>query len=440
MSAPTTARRWPGRAASASPDPSGGRGAAWESGPRFVAWVLGAYALARGVSALLLIFLTRYQVPVGWTGPRVEYLTIVGLWDAGWYRQIAEEGYPATLPVDAGGQLQQNPWAFYPLFPYASRALMQLTGWPFATAGSTLALLFGAAAAVLIAWQLRELVGARVAMAAVIVWATCAPSPVLQVAYSESVAILVLAAVLWALQREAWWAAAALAALTGLARPIAVPLGVVALVAVIVRWRARHDRPVRRGEAGGMLAALLACGVAGLMWPTVAWLSTGIPTAYTDTMATWRAGAHIVPLTPWVGIARYLFGIPGGALALVAAIALLVGLVAGPWAARLGPVLRAWCLAYPAYLALVLDPGTSLFRYLLPLYPWAVLAVDGAWRARRGAGGTAPPAGVGAEEGAAPTLRRVASLTALWVLLGTATQWWWLYELWRFIPPSDWPP
>ncbi len=438
MTTPTTTSRTR-VGGSADADRLGRWRAPWERGPRFVACVLGAYALARAVSALLLIALTRYQVPVGWTGPRVEYLTIVGLWDAGWYRQIAEQGYPATLPVDAGGDLQQNPWAFYPLFPFASRALMQVTGAPFATVGSTLALLLGALAALLIGWQLRELVGPRVALAAVVVWATCAPSPVLQVAYSESLAIVVLAAVLWALHREAWWVAAALALVTGLARPIAVPLGIVALVAVLLRWRARQTRPIGRVEAGGMLAALLACGVAGLMWPMIAWWGTGIPTAYTDTMATWRAGAHIVPLTPWVGISRYLFGNPGGSVALIAAVVLLVALVAGPWAARLGPVLRTWCLAYPAYLALVLDPGTSLFRYLLPLYPWAVLAVDGAWRSRRGPRHTLRDE-ADSQHSPAPTRRHLVALTALWVLLGLGTQWWWLYELWRFIPPSDWPP
>lgn len=438
----------------------------WASGPRFVVGVLVLYGLARAVSAGLLLLLTRYQMPVGWTGPDVEYLTIVGLWDAGWYRQIAEHGYPAVMPTDASGQLQQNPWAFYPLFPFAAKAVMEVTGWSFAAAGSTLALVLGACAAVVIALQLRERVGPRVALAAVVVWATCASSPVLQVAYSESLAILLLALVLWALQREAWWAAAALAFSTGLARPIAVPLGIVALVAVAVRLRARRIRPVRRSEGIGMLGALLACGAAGLTWPVIVWIGTGVPSAYTDTMATWRAEQHIVPLAPWVGISRYLFGPVLGPLALVAIVVLLIAVVAGPWASRLGPVLRAWCLAYPFYLALVLDPGTSVFRYLLPLYPWAVIAVDGAWRTRRripavstrpldagppgeqtlGEGPERPEsppradAPIDRPDALEPRPSHLWGLAALWVVVGLATQWWWLYELWRFVPPSDFPP
>lgn len=438
---------------------------------RFVPAVLCAYLAARALSAILLVALTRYQVPVGWTGPHVSYATIVGLWDAGWYADIATQGYPAVLPHDpVTGELQQNPWAFYPLFPLLTRALMMLTGAPFAITGAMLSLVLGAAAAVVIARLLRRRVGARTALAAVIVWSTCAPSPVLQVAYTESLAILLLTLVLAALDRQRWWSAAGFAVLTGLARPIAVPLGLVALVAVVVRWRGRAARPIPRGEYAAMAAALGGCGVAGLTWPALVWAGTGIRTAYTDTMATWRAGQDIVPLTPWVGISRYLFG-DAGPLALAAVVVLILAVALGPWAARLGPVLRAWVLAYPFYLALVLDPGTSLFRYLLPCFPWAVIAVDGAWRARgvhareaSGDGGTSrepcegrsdgevdapspagvlPPQPTAAPGVAAPDTAGAArtwALTAGWVVLGLVTQWWWLYELWRFVPPSDFPP
>lgn len=279
---------------------------------RFVLAVVIAYLLARAGSAVLLVLLTRYQVPVGWTGPSVTYGTIVGLWDAGWYLDIASHGYPPVLPRDPfTGDYQQNPWAFYPLYPLMTRALMTLTGAPFAITGAMLSLVLGGAAAVVIALMLRERVGVRVALAAVVVWATCAPSPVLQVAYTESLAILLVALVLWQLDRQHWWAAAALAFLTGLARPIAVPLGLVALVAVVVRWRARSERPIARAEYAAMLAALGGCGLAGLTWPVVVWLSTGVRTAYTDTMATWRAGQDIVPLKPWVGMSQYVFGEAG---------------------------------------------------------------------------------------------------------------------------------
>ncbi|MBW3086665.1 hypothetical protein KEM60_02894 [Austwickia sp. TVS 96-490-7B] len=394
---------------------------------RFAMVILAVYLLARGFSALLLVELTHYQVPVSWTGPDVRYDTIVGLWDAGWYKEIATQGYPPVLPRDELGQLQQNAWAFYPLFPFLTRAFMAITGAPFAITGAMLALVLGGAAALLIAVILRAHIGTGGAIAATAVWSTCAPSPVLQVAYTESLAILLLAAVLYFLERQRWWPAAGIAVLTGLARPIAVPLGIVALVAVFVRWRRREAQPISRSEYGGMAAAVVGCGLAGLTWPVIAWWGTGVRTAYTDTMGTWRYGQDIVPLKPWVGIADYLFG-PAGPWALVAAVVLIIGVAVGPWAAQLSPVLRAWILAYPLYLAVVLDPGTSLFRYLLPCFPWAAIAVDAAWRRN--------------EDVMRSSMAMLSrwGVTAGWVLFGLATQWWWLYELWRFVPPSDFPP
>ncbi|GAB78242.1 hypothetical protein SAMN05421595_0758 [Austwickia chelonae] len=416
----------------------------------FVLTVLSVYLAARAFSALLLVVLTRYQVAVSWTGPEVNYGTIVGLWDAGWYQEIATKGYPGTLPRDPDtGELQQNPWAFYPLFPMMTRLLMAVTGAPFPITGAVLAFVLGGVAAVAMAFLLRDRIGSGSAVAAVAVWSTCAPSPVLQVAYTESLAILLLVLVLSHLDQERWWWAAGTAFLTGLARPIAVPLGLVAVVAVVMRWRARSVRPIPREEYIGMAGALGGCGLAGLTWPMIAWWGTGIRTAYTDTMATWRQGQDIVPLQPWVGISHYLFG-QAGPLALAALVVLVVGVASGPWASRLGPVMRAWILAYPLYLAVVLDPGTSVFRYLLPCFPWAAIAVDAAWRGRRrrrleerATAAEGPgTAGYGESivETRTPSRLRLWSLTAGWVLFGLATQWWWLYELWRFVPPSDFPP
>ena len=59
-------------------------------------------------------------------------------------------------------------------------------------------------------------------------------------------------------------------------------------------------------------------------------------------------------------------------------------MVAGPWARNLGADLRTWTLAYPAYLAAVLDPFTSIFRYLIPLFPLLVVVLGAGWADRRG--------------------------------------------------------
>ena len=214
---------------------------------------------------------------------------------------------------------------------------MTVTGLGFPVVASTLALVCGAAAAMVIAVLLRDRVGPRVAFAAVLVYATFVASPILQVAYTESLAMLLLAAFLLALSRERWLLASALAVGIGVTRPIAVPLGVVALVAVVLRWRHRSGRRLARGEAFSMVAVLAACGLAGLAWPAIAWWRTGVRSAYTDTMATWRGSGEVTPFRPWLDISRYVAGDTVGPTGLAALVVVLVLMVVGPWARALGP-------------------------------------------------------------------------------------------------------
>ena len=69
--------------------------------PGFVTIVLLAYAACRLVSAAILVAVGSYQEPTGWTGPEVTYLSFTQQWDAQWYRQVMDTGYPSTLPADA---------------------------------------------------------------------------------------------------------------------------------------------------------------------------------------------------------------------------------------------------------------------------------------------------------------------------------------------------
>ncbi len=72
------------------------------------------------------------------------YSDLVANWDGQWYRSIVEHGYPAHLPT-IDGVVQQNQWAFYPLFPTFIKALMG-TGLPYGIAASLLSVTFGALA------------------------------------------------------------------------------------------------------------------------------------------------------------------------------------------------------------------------------------------------------------------------------------------------------
>jgi MFS family permease len=383
----------------------------------FVVRVLSAYAICRFFSVVLLAIVARYQAPVDWTGPRPDYFSMTVLWDGFWYRQVAEAGYPAVLPVDAvTGAVQQNAWAFYPAFPMMARPLMRVTGLGFPIVGSTLALLLGFGAAVMMALLFRDRVGPKVALAAVAVYAASPVSPSFQIAYTESLGILVLCAFLWALSKERWILAAGLAVLIGVTRAMALPLVVVALVALFLRWRRRHTDPITAREGLSALAMLGCCGVAGLLWPVIVSVLVGSTTAYADTMGAWSVGGSVQLLRPWLEFVRE----PANALKVALGLVLILVMTLGPWAARLGPELRTWTLAYTGYLILVDAPSTSLFRHLLPLFPLALVLVGGAWQNR--------PA------------RWFEWRTGFFILIGLAGQIWWVWALLRFVPPIDFPP
>lgn len=391
--------------------------------------VLGASYLAlRLFSFVVMSWVATIQdpagVPNGPTGAEPGYFDMTRMWDGGWYQRIVEEGYPSTLPRDEAGVLQQNQWAFYPLFPIGTRALMELTGGSFGAVASTLALLLGLGAALIMSVLLRERVGPVAAFAGVIVLAASPPSPTLQMAYTESLALLLLCWFLLAAGRQQWWLAAGIALLTGLSRPIALPLGIVVLVALVVRWRERRTDPIDRREGAGLLAMLAACGAAGLIWPAIAWWRTGERDAYPATMGTWRSGEDIEPFRPMLENAQLYFGQLAGPLVVVAILVITAVAVLGPWADGLGPLLRAWTLAYLGYLVAVLDPGTSIYRYLLFAFPLGVIAVGGAW----------------AHQTDRDLARRFLPLrTTVLVLLGLGWQVWWCFELLRVIPPIDNP-
>ena len=388
----------------------------------FMAWVLAIYALARVVTTTILIVVMQHQVPSGMTGGDdvpVTYFPFTALWDGQWYLRVAESGYPDVLPVTDTGEVGENPWAFYPLFPLMARVGMALTGLDFPTVASSIALLFGAGAAVVMGLLLRERVGDPAAYVVVALWASFPSSVALQLAYTESLAMLLLVGYLYALARERWLVATAVAVLVGLSRPIAVPLGLVTLVVVVLRWRRRRERPISSGTYAAMLAALVGCGVAGLLWPAIAWWRTGVSSAYTDTMAAWRSYRSIELFVPWADRVQD----PSWGPWLIGGPVVVLLLVAGPWARNLGADLRTWTLGYTAYLVATLDPFTSIFRYLIPLFPLLVVVLGAGWADRRGNTWTR-------------LLVRAVPLLVAFVV----GQYYWTDVLWRFVPPSDYPP
>lgn len=378
--------------------------------------VLAVYALARGVSAGILLVVARAQEANLWTDAAPSYTAYVArMWDASWYEQIYASGYPDTLPVGADGAVQQNVWAFFPLFPALVRALDAVTGLGWDVLAPTVALVCGAGAALVIHRLVATAGAAAVArrpglpLATVLLVSVFPSSPVLQVAYTESLALLLVAAALLLLARRRYGWAALVIVLLGLSRAVALPMAAVVVWHGVVRWRRGGLAAADAARLGALLVASLA---AGLVWPWLCTVVTGVHQGYFRTQEAWRGGAEVVPFVPWVDVSRWLAGDAGPWL-LVLVLLAAAALVLNPVAARLGPEMHAWSGAYLAYLVAAVQPGTSLVRFLLLAFPLA--AVTAGWTRSR------------------------AWLGAV-VVASVAGQAWWVWSLWRLVPPSGWPP
>lgn len=388
--------------------------------------VLAVYGAARAWSAVVLMVVAERQVENLWTPASPSYLQFTGLmWDASWYRSIAEQGYPAELPLDDAGQVRQNAWAFFPLFPALVRVLMLVTGAPWEVVAPLLALALGAAA-VLVVHRVVErgaprAVAARpgLPLATVALVSVFPTSVVLQVGYTESLALLLVAtSLLLVLTRRYGWAALAVVAL-GFTRAVAAPMLAVVLVHAVVRWR-EHRRggdPLTPGDVAQVAGLAVVAALSGVAWPVVCGLVTGRPDAYLLTQGTWRGSGDVVPLEPWGYVSRYWFG-SWAPLVLVAAAAVVVGVVASRSARRQSAELQTWSIAYLGYLVLAVEPGTSLARFLLLAFPLG-----------------AATAGLVARD----PVRRRAWLAAVVVVMALL-QLVWVDAIWRLVPPSGWPP
>lgn len=382
--------------------------------------VLAVHLAARVVSGVVLVVVARSQEVNPWTGAAPSYLEYTGLmWDAGWYRSIAEDGYPDGLPRGEDGAVRQNAWAFFPLLPLLGRALMVATGRPWHHVVPVLALVLGAAAMLVLHRLVEETVDVprprAVALTTVALLTTAASAPVLQVAYTEPLALLLLAAALLLLARRRYLAAVPVVFALGLTRAVALPVAAAVMLHALARLRAEGDAfGVRERVRAGVLAVTSL--VAGFAWPAVVALATGVPDAYALTQGAWRGTGDVVPVRPWFDVARWLLGDVAGPLVLVVLVGLLAAALLAPSARRLGPEQLGWAAGYVGYLLVVLEPGTSLVRFALLAFPyWVLLA---AWLVRG--------------------RRRV--LGAALVLLGVLGQVTWVWLLWRLVPPSGWPP
>jgi len=342
--------------------------------------VTALYAAARLVSACIFAAAALHQGPNPWFPPKPDYWNFINIWDARWYGQVIASGYPSVLPTDAAGNVQENTWAFYPLFPALAGGLSRLTGLSPAASLTLIAMLAGWGSALAVYRLFRQKAAHAPAMWGVVFFSVFPVSAVLQVPYAEPLSLLLLAwALLLVVRRRYLWAIPSVV-LLGLSRPVGVPFA--ATVGLLLVFRAvaytRDGRQDSRGAAAhslrdlaGLAGLTAAAGVSALAWPALAWAATGDPQAYTKTETVWR-GQDLVPFKPWFDTGVELFGPVLGLLAPLVFTALFAVMLFLPPVKQLGTELRLWCACYMGYLLAFLHPQTSTFRMLLPLFPLAL--------------------------------------------------------------------
>jgi len=282
---------------------------------------LTVYAIARLVDLLLIVLAARHQIALprgaaGLAGYNIWeptpaspwYGAVASNWDGQWYSSIAADGYPATIPRDPAGHALQNQWGFYPVYPLLVGGIMRISGLAFTVVAPILSCLLGAAAVTVMFRLVDQRSGRFAASATVVLVCTYMAAPVMQIAYTESLALLLVCTALLLLRNRRYgWLIPVLVTLA-LTRAVALAFVPVLVAHAISGYRRRHVEPfplADRWRVAGLTG--LAVAVTGL-WPAIAALTTGDPAAYTQTMSSWGS----------TGKLRVLVAFPAGIEAMLA--------------------------------------------------------------------------------------------------------------------------
>lgn len=377
----------------------------------------------------------RHQGSAPWYEEAPSYLKYLSSWDSVWYAKVAIEGYPKVLPLAEDGTVDESTWAFYPIFPKTAAFLSRIFGVDYYLAAASLAVVSGFAAAVAIYYLavtgtkfLQDGDSAKSTALWVVAGVSFLPvAPILQVPYAESMNLFFLALALLFLMKRRWGWVIFFGFLTCLSRPVGVALGATAGL----YWFGQFAQMIQLSEGNlsfahkatealkatwqQLASALLICAFA-LIWPAYAWFKTGQIDAYTATEAAWRKNKVVFPVESWYSQGERYLG-PWGVYVVTALfIAFILLMLSRHIRFSMHPVLWIWCMSYAVYIALFMNPQSSTFRLLLPLFPLVI-----------------------------PLMTLSASRAYRWWLLiaGSLGQFWWVTWLWFYKPlptGGDYPP
>ncbi|QIM21431.1 hypothetical protein G7075_10345 [Phycicoccus sp. HDW14] len=191
----------------------------------------------------------------------------------------------------------------------------------------------------------------------------------LQAAYSDGLALLLVVVLLRAVAEDRWRVAWAVAPALALTRPVLLP---VALLVLVVRWRAAdgHVRTLLADRV--LLARVVGIGALAFLWPVLAGVISGSATAYSTTLKAWRSDG--------LSVGGWFSGLwtNGLQVPVVLFVVILVALVALRLRRRTpdGPAdhLGTWAGVYLLFVLATAPPNAGIVRHtLLTLVPLGTL-------------------------------------------------------------------
>jgi len=251
------------------------------------------------------------------------------------------------------------------------RGFMSLTGMGFAGAASVVNLTAGAAA-MLVMYKLLEKPGGRfLAASGVALTCTFMTAPILQAAYSEALALLLLCCALLLIRsRHYGWAFVAIVLLS-LTRLITPALTIVVVVHLVHRLRTRQRDPFSKAESIWLVILGLVSFGGVWLWSTFVNLRFGLGTG-----ASTRAHnvANLSNLG-WFSGSQSIWGWPGTVFLVIASIALIHFSVSASMTGSWGLEVRTWLCTYPIFILAVTPVTAGVLRYLLLAFPLPLLAI-----------------------------------------------------------------
>ena len=241
---------------------------------------------------------------------------------------------------------------------------------------------------------LVTVVGESASLWAVAFFASAPLGAMFQVAYPESLFLLLIMLGILCIQRRRYAWVYAVIPVMAFVRPGVLAFALMLGLFGVWRWNSRRREPLGRHEAAHIAGLAALATALGFSWPLIAAWSTGRWNAYLQTELSWRRlwmgdEGEFAPLEGWFQAGDYWFRAWGldpawatavilGAVAAIAAVLLFE-----PHVRRLGVEVRLWAASYLIYLLAVFLPQSSLFRLLFPLSPlWGAMAQPRslAWR------------------------------------------------------------